>query len=279
MRKVDYRSDGKHKRRSTYIVTHTNADFLEYGNGAVAKVRFKVYEKDLMIFTEPNVSEQYKYEKYPSGAIAEIVATNKDGLIYVYGLPVYERNEKNIQFSMNSSDLNFNGNVSFSEEGMVAMVKPGFKDADAKRKLGQSDPNSYPTTYLLTQILTPDYVDRTGDGPTVDDFGNFTQIQYQRIHGGAAKWYSHRSPYVGVNFSEGSLSSSSDDMGSFSSGQKEVYLVRKILSKTHVADFNTSPRLDGISANFDRNSSDEEIMVNGINLNKGVQLNKLDKIV
>ena len=286
-RKVDYRSLGKHKKRSTHIVTHTNADFLEYGNisetDIIPKARFKTYERNLEIYTPTSgtSSVAYAYKDYPRNAIAEIVATNKDGLIYVYGLPVYERKEKSIQYSFKKDELDFSSNFSFSEDGLIATVKSSFSEGDAKRKVGQSDENSYPTTYLLTQILTPDYVDRTGDGPTDDDFGNFTQIQYQRIHGGMAQgdnWYSHRTPYTGVNFSENSLSSQKDDMGSFNSGQKEVYLVKKILSKTHEAEFKVLDRKDGLPANFTGTSSDESILKCSVNRGTNLRLKRLDEI-
>lgn len=258
-RTFDSRSDGKLKKRSTQITTHTNADFLKEGN---LDVPYKTLEKDLQIFVG-GTSVSYVHGDYPDNAIAEIIATNKDGLTYVYGLPVYERNEKSIQYSFeNGEGLNFsdNSNLAFSEDGMVAMVESSSIDSDAKVKRGQADANQYPTTYLLTQILTPDFVDRTGDGPSEDDFGGYTHFKYERVHGGSNSWYGHRNPYKGVSFSSGSLSSKRDDMGSFSYGEKEVYVLEEVHSKTHMAKFNKSDREDGRSVGFSNGASDQEVL-------------------
>ena len=256
---LDFRSDGKLKKRSTQITTHTNADFSELGD---LDVPYKTAEKNLQIFVGGSLVE-YVHGDYPSNAIAEIIATNKDGLTYVYGLPVYERNEKSIQYSFENGEyLNFsdNSNLAFSEDGMVAMVGSATIDSKAKVKRGQEDKNKYPTTYLLTQILTPDYVDRTGDGPSEDDFGSYTHFKYERVHGGSNSWYGHRNPYKGVTFSNGSLSSKRDDMGSFSYGEKEVYMLEEVHSKTHVAKFEKSSRADGRSVGFANNPTDQKAL-------------------
>lgn len=275
-RKFDFRSQGKKKKRSTHIVTHTNADFAEMGRLGVP---YLTYEKDLKIFVG-GADVPYNHGDYPSNAIAEIVATNKDGLIYVYGLPVYERNEKSIQYGLKFGDYS-TSQATFSEDGMVATLTGSFSELGSSRKMGQSDGNMYPTTYLLTQILTPDYVDRTGDGLSDDDFGSFTQLKYERVHGGGTSangWYGHKSPYYGVNLSTGSLSSNKDDMGSFSYGEKEVYLLEEIISKTHKAKFKKSDRDDGKSVGIANGSTEEAIAKwSGSSNRKG--LKKLDNII
>ncbi|UTW66273.1 hypothetical protein KFE94_07255 [bacterium SCSIO 12643] len=276
-RMVNFRSDGKHKQRSTHIVTHTNEDFSKLGKRSSP---YRTYEKGLEYYNGSSY-EDYDYGDYPAGGIAEIVTTNKDGLIYVYGLPVYERNEQNIQYGLESSDYSGSPNVIFSEDGLIAMLdKSQFSDSGAKRKVGQKDGNMYATTYLLTQILTPDYIDRTGDGPSEDDFGSYTQFKYERVHGGDGSdaWYGHRSPYIGVSLSSGSLSTNRDDMGSFGYGEKEVYLLHEVHSKTHVAKFKKSSRSDGQSVGLPNGSSAEAIAEWDGSTGTRKSLKKLDEI-
>src|SRR6185437_12233420 len=85
----------------------------------------------------------------------------------------------------------------------------------------------YATTYLLTSITTPDYVDRKLDGPTDDDYGGWTQFIYSRLWGSTIKsrtdslisnWYHWRSPYTGFLFHPNTLSTTKDDFGSVSDG-------------------------------------------------------------
>lgn len=39
---------------------------------------------------------------------------------------------------------------------------------------------AYAHSYLLTAIVSPDYVDVTGDGLSDDDYGNYTKFEYEK---------------------------------------------------------------------------------------------------
>ena len=263
--RVDYR-DGvrqesdpvlqKQKRRSTYILHHLNSEFGHTADG----VKYKVYEKDTRVVNSSKAQQPYDHTQYSGDGIGELVTYNNDGVTYVYGLPVYSRNQKELQYSLDIEGGQIeNGLNDPAIGGMIAHVKASEKlavEEGAKRKLGFESDQEFATTYLLTQILSPDYVDRTGNGPTSDDFGSFTKFNYARVAGGGDDWYSYRSPYSGVHFNMGSLSSADDDMGSFSYGEKEIYYLHSIVSKTHVAIFKTGIREDGLSAPLGSHPSD-----------------------
>lgn len=270
---VDYRSLGKHKQRSTYINAHSNKDFDVQSND----VQYRVYEKDLKILNSSGTPINYDRSTYASQADTpgEYVTYNEDGMTYVYGLPVYARNDKNLQYSFKGAQgLNFMPGA----EGLIANVTATGVDGQADRKLGMEDDNTYASTHLLTQVLNPDYIDRTGNGATPDDFGNYTKFNYQRVYGGGGTWYGHRSPYKGVSFAAGSLSDHSDDMGSFSYGEKEVYYLKSVESKTHIAYFILGDRSDAKSADLPNNPSGDNLIkghTSGSNLKA---LKKLERI-
>jgi hypothetical protein len=46
--------------------------------------------------------------------------------------------------------------------------------------IGEHREVPYATDYLLTHILSEDYYDRTGNGPTPDDFGAWTKFDYRQ---------------------------------------------------------------------------------------------------
>lgn len=259
---IDYRSADKSKKRSTYILHHLNSDFSKTVTKGGETYKYKVYEKKARyIETGGNVSA-YDHTMYNHNATGEIITYNNDGVTYVYGLPVYSRNEKELQYSLKPQEVSFAPGT----QGLIASVAGGDIDATAKRKLGYESSNNgtnaggeYATAHLLTQILSPDYIDRTGDGPTSDDFGSFTKFNYQRVAGGT-NWYKYRTPYTGVNYNLGSLSDRDDDMGSFSSGEKEIYFLHSIVSKTHVAIFTLENREDGKSAGLSNSATANQLL-------------------
>lgn len=275
---VDTRSN---KSRSTYIDYSSNEDFLSTANNTP----YKVAEKSLYVVTASGVVS-YDRSAYNSLAdadgtainksIGEVVTHNPEGMQYVYGLPVYSKNEKELEYSLindngagfDQTDLNTTGG------GIIAKIN-GDVAGHANRKLGYDSPTPYATTYLLTQITSPDYIDRNYNGPSTDDYGNYTRFNYQRVAGGGGTWYPYRSPYKGVNFSAGSLSVNEDDMGSFSSGDKEIYYLHSLVSKTHVAVFSIDDRDDGLSAKV---AATENDLLKGDGTDSGIKLKKLNRI-
>jgi len=253
----------KQKKRSSFIQHHLNEDFNHKTSVNGESIRHKVYEKDLKLIYDngtAQVVETYDHEEaanYNPKGIGEIVSWNNDGMTYVYGLPVYARSEKQLQYDFPGGKNLSSGYV---QGDPIAEVSIGSQDwdKDASRKLGYEtglaatgQKNEFATTHLITQILSPDYIDRSGNGPTQDDFGAYTRFNYQRITGtgkSSNSWYGYRSPYTGVNMNMGSLSDRKDDMGSFSYGEKEVYYSHSVVSKTHVAIFTLEDRDDAQSS-------------------------------
>lgn len=183
----------------------------------------------------------------PDG-IGEFSITNKDGNVYVYGLPVYTRNETSVSYGItkaNSSNTTNNKIIYSAKKLKSDKDYDGTGEEPEEVVMGSQKREPYATTFLLTLITSPDYVDIKGDGPTEDDLGSYTKFNYRRVSGtddkkSTDKWYKWRNPYSGLNYSRGSLSDIRDDIGSVSYGEKEIYYLESIETKTHIAYFITN---------------------------------------
>ena len=201
-------------------------------------------------------------------AIAEFRMTNESGQQYTYGLPVYSRKETTMQYGVQGTSApNIKNNY---------LVYSGKNDI----QVGQTRTGAYATSYLLTEITTPDYIDRNMNGPDASDFGNYTTFSYVKKYGGKgaqypASWFRWRLPYVGQQYEIKSLSDSNDDMGAVSAGEKEICYLQAIHTKTHTAIFTISaqPRQDG----YDASASEEQARSNPT-ASGSAKLYKLERI-
>lgn len=139
--------------------------------------------------------------------IGGFMVTNESGVTYHYALPVYSYNEYSYNYTPKD-------NVKFSE---------------TTRK----EPYAY--TWLLTAVTGPDYVDRNGNG-LVDaaDWGYWVAMDY-------GQWTSN---YVWRTPAEGADRDLDQNYSMYTSGQKELYYINKIRTRTHTAIFEKEVRLD-----------------------------------
>jgi hypothetical protein len=169
-----------------------------------------------------------------SGAlISDIYTVNDNGDKLIYGLPVFVNNETQL-----SVDVLEKGDF----EGGVPdiFIK---NDLTAETVLGYTNTEAYATSYLLTQISTSDYIDRTLDGPSSDDFGGWTKFAYRNpayVTSVGEKYFRYRMPYVGLSYHQGERTDREDDLGSCQFGDKEMYYLKYIETKTHIAFFITN---------------------------------------
>jgi hypothetical protein len=184
----------------------------------------------------------YNYS-HSSEQIGSFTEVNPDGNRYVYGIPVYS-SEKDVAFAFKDG---FKYDTSYSSSAYSA------DEASIKNELSSTDQYfsstsipDYATSYLLSAIYSPDYVDLTGDGPTDDDLGYFVKFNYVKTNS-AYKW---RAPYWGAIRNTGFLSNANDDKLSYEYGEKEIYMLHSIETKTHVACFvlQNANRQDGHEA-------------------------------
>ncbi len=175
--------------------------------------------------------------------ISEFTQLQQDGKRYVYGLPVMNTFQKDYEVdvaaatSQNEFDNDhYETNISFTGD-MPGGSNPRFSS--------RTNMPSYAHSYLLTCVLSPDYVDITGNGITEDDLGSYTKFNYKKREN-----YQWRVPYsAGTGQrSRGFKSDCKDDHATFSGGEREQWTLHSIESRNFVAEFYTSARKDGEGA-------------------------------
>jgi len=194
--------------------------------------------------------------------IAEFSILTPGGEIQKYGLPAYVRKHNDHYFSYGN---NGDGQDSRSPAPVISQDYTAF-DASYEKYYHANELPPYAHSYLLTEVYSPDYVDISSDGPSSDDYGDFTKFNY-KLHSSAFKW---RIPYSGAINMKGHLSAGYDNKASISYGEKELWYVQSVETKTHIAFFLTSNRNDGsMAANELYGGRDGST----------VKLQKLDRIV
>ena len=171
--------------------------------------------------------------------ISEIKVTNQDGNRFVYGIPVYQKESVNVSF--NASDLSVTDELVVYDAGHDNSTN---NERGNDHYFNKTITPAHATSFLLTAILSPDYIDITGNGPSSDDFGTYTKFNYQKVHDDF-RW---RVPFAEntANFNENQLVLDHDNMASYSYGAKEIWYLHSIESKNYIAEFTLSDRDDGI---------------------------------
>lgn len=216
----------------------------------------KIYNRQYAGNTSMNISTSAKAHH-----IAEITALRVDGSRYIYGLPAYNMHQEEITFNAssstssgnnsttpaNSSYVNTSGNVSYSGQDISVDNKKGIDHYYNRVKTP-----AYAHSYLLTAIVSPDYVDVSDDGPDDSDFGNYTKFEYEKVYNTAkaSDKFGWRMPYEAgkANFNESGKSIENDDQGNLVYGEKELWFVKKIITKSYVAVFELGDRHDALAA-------------------------------
>jgi hypothetical protein len=197
--------------------------------------------------------------------ISEVNVLKTDGSRYIYGIPIYNLEHKEITFNAtggsvgacNSADAAL---ISFSANDITINNNKGYDNLYHENQIPP-----YSTNYLLTAVVSPDYVDVSDNGLSEDDLGTYTKFNYTKINGN----YNWRMPY-GANkaiYSKGFNADEKDDKGSIMYGSKELWYLHSIETKNYIAEFYTSNRNDGLG-------------VDGVvgNMYSGVKLQRLDSI-
>ena len=169
---------------------------------------------------------------------AEVDVIRNDGARYVYGLPAYNITKREATFAANEGSANgTTGLVSY-----IAGTDNSTSNLNNDRYFNRVTTPGYAHTYLLTSVLSTDYVDRESDGPSADDFGSYTKFTYEKKNSN----YQWRVPFEKnkATHNEGLKTDLKDDQGNYVYGSKEMYYVKKIETKTHVAVFEYSFRRD-----------------------------------
>ena len=184
---------------------------------------------------------------FPEHHFAGMEVTQAGGTRYVFGLPVYVNEQVDVSFSTYGCDnvpqganCPYTTSIPYGnvDDPTSMQVTDSYKHLEVK-KIPQ-----YPVAFLLTAVLGPDYVDVTNDGLTDDDLGYWVRFSYVKT----SNDYKWKLPFAGANFLRGQESLTADNMAAFTVGSRETWYLVSAETKTHIAEFELSPREDGYGA-------------------------------
>lgn len=165
--------------------------------------------------------------------------TNQDGITYMFDETIKTGNELNVALQPKSG-LNkcVNNFYAFFNDSYVTENSSVENDQMKEFKIfsGQLQEKQYDTDYLITSITNNNYVDVNDNGPDEVDFGGWTKFAYRTKHSD----FRYRIPYFGSFYNRGSLSTLNDDVGSISTGEKEVKYLAVVETNSHIAFFVTN---------------------------------------
>jgi hypothetical protein len=207
--------------------------------------------------------------------LSEITVLEGNASRYVYGLPVYTRLQKEVSFSTEGTVTN--NTVKYKTGENTTMNEAGEEGFFQSQQL-----QDFAHSFLLTSILSPDYMDVKGDGITDDDLGTAVKFNYSCANltsqSGTTGFeaYKWRFPFGKINneesnlatFSEGLKTDKTDDKAHYTYGTKELWYLHSIESKNLVATFRVSKRNDGLQVSSE----------NGGPVNNVVCQRELDRI-
>jgi hypothetical protein len=184
---------------------------------------------------------------HKSHHISEITVTDDGGKRMVYGIPVYNLKQDEYSFAIGSKIQTPGGSGDYN---VVNGTETGDYSLNPQLGRGRGKDNyyhkeskpPYAASYLLTSILSPDYIDKTGDGISDDDLGTAVKFNYSKMPK-AFKW---RTPYQNATINKALLADKDDDKASIVYGEKELWYISTIESKTKIAYFITKERCDAL---------------------------------
>lgn len=246
-----------------------------------SQATFHGLEKTTKFYTVNDVSKGFNATTFPKSSVeideprsnqtnrkghhlSEITVTDDGGKRMVYGIPVYNTLQEESSFAIGSENA-----YKIINKNQVEFSLSNATDPHPNHKKGidhyyhkESQP-AYASSFLLTGILSPEYVDKTENGITPDDAGTAIKFNYSKIKGVNPansnlkdqnyKWrtpygQATRDGYYTATINRGLLADPDDDKASIVYGEKELCYVHSIenKSRTKIAYFITEDRLDGL---------------------------------
>jgi len=170
-----------------------------------------------------------------------------NGVRYNYFLPAYNHSTEKVTFAIPDRPKRYNNNLVGENPKVIDQV--GGRNVLDYAKVNNGSLNNFKTedefysrdsipayahTFFITSILSQDYVDIKNDGPSEDDLGTYVKMNYEEVPD-----YKWRFPFKGAYYSKGYLDNEEDDKASYQLGTKDLFYVKSIETKTHVAVFGT----------------------------------------
>jgi hypothetical protein len=203
----------------------------------------------------------------PGNHISEITINSDDGQRYVFGLPLYNLFQRDVEFSVDGIDATYPADPVGGQIQYAAGDNSTENDKGKEHLYTCSTTPAYAHSFLLTARVSSDYSDVDAvRGPSDGDLGNYTRFTYCEPI--IRSWRTPVSDQANrARFAKGQGATNMDDKASYVYGEKEVRYLKTIESRNMVAVFRTLGRFD-----------DQCIGENGVSVagNSAQQLDRID---
>ncbi|MGL4599286.1 MAG: hypothetical protein ACRCYO_17320, partial [Bacteroidia bacterium] len=228
------KKNNNRQRRTTNYEQLTDAEAAVYG--------FTRFEGCTLVAGNYINKAKTFYGGAKANHISEITTVQPDGMRYTYGVPLYNNVQYDGSFAINQPNGNYNTKtvpIPYTAGSWQPNVSGTTDEFSQQTELG-----AYVHSWLLSSVVSDDYIDHSNNGPSDDDYGYWVRFNYKETTNN----YTWHVPYKGANYLEGKKGDPSDDRASYSCGNREEYYLDAIETKTHIAIFYTSKREDGVMA-------------------------------
>jgi hypothetical protein len=165
-------------------------NFLTAAEASIAGLDAAIKSYDNQLFLGPG-TDTLKYESLSriggvrkAHHISEIDVTQSNGRRHIYGVPVYNLIQKDLTFSVDNTYSQIPDKVLVSSQQHTPSSSLLFDDSKVDGYLQVSTTPANAHSFLLSGILSPDFVDVTGNGITEDDLGDAVKFNYTKIKNG-----------------------------------------------------------------------------------------------
>lgn len=243
----NYRTQRAKRNEPMHLLTADKADVMGVGSGVMPNdSRIFYYElgandKESLVPLNRNDGVTRRAHH-----LSELSVYQSNGSRYVYGLPVYNLKKEEVDFALptgRTGDLS-TGLVEYTPDGDDKIENGNGVDEHFNKVV--TPPYAY--SYLLTNVLSPDYLDIDNiSGPSGYDLGSYTNFRYGKVSGN----YNWRLPVESekANYNDGIHSMPNDNRASYVYGEKEIWYLKEIESKTQIAVFTLADRDDALPVN------------------------------
>ncbi|HMT72969.1 MAG TPA: PA14 domain-containing protein [Chitinophagaceae bacterium] len=233
----------KRDKRTQVISFLTAAEASRAGlNKRISYIRLNETDTNEVVFGCSNVHRS-SFPRFETGETAirrghhlsEIDILMPDGRRYIYDIPVYNSKQVQVTFNKKGSGGGNGANepVTAYTDGTDNVAGNNTQGKDWFVEKQETPP--YAHSFLLSGLLSPNYVDVKGDGITEDDMGDAIKFNYSKSEENL-RW---KTP-SGLNkatLNEGLKTDKNDDKANYIYGEREQWYLYSIESKNMVARF------------------------------------------
>jgi hypothetical protein len=255
--------------KRTQVISYLSAEEASWPGVGLDKNIWAYTENEFMPGTCKSTTYKKPLLRFASSGprknhhISEVTVLENDSKRYIYGLPVYTTLQKEVSFTEVKYAADDKQEIRYDPGTLnpAGFMEGGHNSIDndqGKEKFFQSQKiENFAHAFLLTAILSPDYVDVIGDGITDDDLGTAVKFNYSCANiTGVDRYedYKWRFPACTnpaepkASFNEGLKTDFTDNKANYTYGAKELWYLHSLESKNMVATFRVSKRRDGLQA-------------------------------